>query len=524
MKRLSGLIIFLLVLFQLAPVFLVSAPSRKKQAYLYYRKALSLYKKKQYKPALKSYLQAIRLSPKKWRYLHNTGCLLKRQLKQPGKSLYYLKRAASVEKRSAWSLGEIAGIYYTAKKYKLSLTAFKQVLRKYRKLKKNPPYWTWRSIASIYTYKLKQPAKARPYLKQMLALYKKSSIKASALEWLGRVEYRLLNFKKAFFLYKQGTDLLELYLRKKPKDASLRWNLARSYHWKQKKINKSRYHLRYLIKNFPKDKRNKQWRRWLKSISPRIVEVTFHYESKKGFDQKKFFILPVENSYQKHLRVRFSPKPFKKRFFRRFGNKYVKLYYKNPAIIRKKKLMLLKITLKITPRSIHQGDYFGPKDKDDTPERYMDWDRGYDPEYKLLAKKIVGKEKNLLRKAWLIHEWICRNFTYRIFNCSTGNQHLYMKEGECGTWSATSTALMLAAGIPARRLAMHIAKKNEKILATHIGSEFYHPKYGWVPIDNTGHMFGYMLNRIHPWRGGAYGDHIPRYTPRWSTNYIRWIK
>ena len=488
-----------------------------------FRQGQLLYKRKKYASALILYLKAVHRDPRNWKYLHSTAILYNRHLKQPRKAVTFLRRAAVVEKRSAWSLLELGGIHYKAKRYTKALKIYRQLFAVYSRLQKHPPYWAIHMIASTLAYRLKRPREALPYIRPLLAPDRRNRTRATGWHWMGRIEYCLLKFHKAFQYYGKTAAVLESHLRKKPGDAGARWQLASFYYTALKQIRNSNRHLRVLLARHPRHKNAPTWKRWLVNHSPRIGEVTFTYQAKHGFNQDNFFLLPLDNAQQRHISVRFDPVPLSMRLFRRYGNRWAFLRFRNPSAIRKRKTIRVRVRLRMVPRSIHQGDQF-TADRDEDPKRYLDWKRRYDPDYTRRAKLIIGKETDRLRKAWLIHEWISRNFTYKVIGFSTGNEHLYKKLGECGTWSSTSVALMQAAGIPARHLGMHIANQEGGQLGTHIGSEFYHPKYGWIPVDNTGQMFGYIHNRVHPWHSLPHGTHIPHYTPVWASNTIRWLR
>lgn len=119
------------------------------------------------------------------------------------------------------------------------------------------------------------------------------------------------------------------------------------------------------------------------------------------------------------------------------------------------------------------------------------------------AKKIVGNEKDPLKKARKIYDWIIAN-SYRdesVHGCGVGspNEMLAQLEkedrmgGKCLDMSALTVALMRASGIPARevmgirvgpsRLSPAFGAKEDITKSQHCKLEFFIPALGWVPCD-----------------------------------------
>ncbi|MEW5832986.1 MAG: transglutaminase domain-containing protein [Campylobacterota bacterium] len=120
-----------------------------------------------------------------------------------------------------------------------------------------------------------------------------------------------------------------------------------------------------------------------------------------------------------------------------------------------------------------------------------------------IATAIVGREKDPLKKARRIYDWIVAN-SYRdesVRGCGTGSPNAMLAElekngrmgGKCLDMSALCVALMRASGIPARevtgirvgpsRLSGAFGAGEEITKAQHCKVEFFTPSHGWIPCD-----------------------------------------
>lgn len=120
-----------------------------------------------------------------------------------------------------------------------------------------------------------------------------------------------------------------------------------------------------------------------------------------------------------------------------------------------------------------------------------------------VARKIVGNEKDPLKKARKIYDWIVAN-SYRdeaVLGCGVGSPNAMLaaleKEGrmggKCLDMSALCVALMRAVGIPAREvlglrigastLSSAFGAASENTKAQHCKVEFFIPAMGWIPCD-----------------------------------------
>ncbi|MDD2789608.1 MAG: transglutaminase family protein [Sulfurimonas sp.] len=168
-------------------------------------------------------------------------------------------------------------------------------------------------------------------------------------------------------------------------------------------------------------------------------------------------------------------------------------------------------TLEITMRVLLRDRECDFKPKRIAPELLQDAERflaasahiPIDGTVALTAKKIVGDEKNPLKKAKKIYDWIVAN-SYRdedVKGCGIGdpNSMLAMLEeesrmrGKCLDMSALGVALMRASGIPARevfgirvgasRLSAAFSAAEDITKAQHCKMEFFIDKLGWIPCD-----------------------------------------
>ena len=128
------------------------------------------------------------------------------------------------------------------------------------------------------------------------------------------------------------------------------------------------------------------------------------------------------------------------------------------------------------------------------------------------ADKIVGNEKNPLKKAELIHEWIVNNMERdnSVLGCGDGDGDVEkilttgVLKGKCTDINSVFVALARASNIPAREIfgirlgdAPKMSKYSRKAFGSakdgvanenggqHCRAEFYLAGYGWVPVDSA---------------------------------------
>src|SRR5450631_529642 len=104
-----------------------------------------------------------------------------------------------------------------------------------------------------------------------------------------------------------------------------------------------------------------------------------------------------------------------------------------------------------------------------------------------------------IERARAIYEWIVEN-TYRdpkVIGCGTGDIRFILESGnlggKCADLNALFVGLARSAGIPARdvygvRVAdsatwKSLGKSGDITRAQHCRAEFYHPNFGWIPVD-----------------------------------------
>lgn len=126
------------------------------------------------------------------------------------------------------------------------------------------------------------------------------------------------------------------------------------------------------------------------------------------------------------------------------------------------------------------------------------------------ADKIVGNEKNPLKQAELIHNWIVNNMERdnSVLGCGDGDVEKILTtkvlKGKCTDINSVFVALARASGIPAREvfgIRLGKADKMSQYSKTAFGSskdgianensgqhcraEFYLAGFGWVPVDSA---------------------------------------
>lgn len=129
---------------------------------------------------------------------------------------------------------------------------------------------------------------------------------------------------------------------------------------------------------------------------------------------------------------------------------------------------------------------------------------------KQYAEKIVGNEKNPLKKAELIHQWIVNNMERddSVLGCGEGDVEKILTtgtlKGKCTDINSIFVALARASDIPAREVfgirlgqAVKMGEYSETAFgsakegiarvnsAQHCRAEFYLAGFGWVPVDSA---------------------------------------
>lgn len=132
--------------------------------------------------------------------------------------------------------------------------------------------------------------------------------------------------------------------------------------------------------------------------------------------------------------------------------------------------------------------------------RFLQLPKNYDPQIKLLAKEIGGKDGNWFVRAERISNYLKANCSYLNNNNeletdvdSVANFLLTTKSGSCSMFASAEAILLRAQGIPSRVVFGYMpGDKDPKSDATlvrkkheHAWAEVFIPTHGWVPIDAT---------------------------------------
>lgn len=101
-----------------------------------------------------------------------------------------------------------------------------------------------------------------------------------------------------------------------------------------------------------------------------------------------------------------------------------------------------------------------------------------------MTPKLIGKEKNLQKKALLIRNWIGKNIEWKPNPSARETPLSALKAGKAGSRSCAllACALFRAAGIPAVPVSGLLVRK-DGVSIPHFWLEYYLPSVGWVPYD-----------------------------------------
>ena len=101
-----------------------------------------------------------------------------------------------------------------------------------------------------------------------------------------------------------------------------------------------------------------------------------------------------------------------------------------------------------------------------------------------LSAKIIGKEKNLQKKASLVWDWLRKNLSWKTASGPRDSVLSAIRDGKAGTrqYSLLACALLRAAAVPAVPLSGFLARK-DGVSVPHFWLEYYLPAVGWIPFD-----------------------------------------
>ncbi len=124
-------------------------------------------------------------------------------------------------------------------------------------------------------------------------------------------------------------------------------------------------------------------------------------------------------------------------------------------------------------------------------EQYTADDEFYkinDPYIQNIVQEVIGKERNLLRQAKKLHNYVISHLEYVLDDVwDDAPTVLKRGNGSCSEYCSAYIALCRAADIPARYKGGTICKTEPPYVdrVYHRIAEIYLPSYGWVPIDVT---------------------------------------
>jgi hypothetical protein len=123
------------------------------------------------------------------------------------------------------------------------------------------------------------------------------------------------------------------------------------------------------------------------------------------------------------------------------------------------------------------------------------------PEIKELARDIIGDEKDELKQARAIFDWVRENIRYRRPKTRLGNlMTLRERKGDCGGMSFLFVSLCRSIGIPARCVFGWWTVGPGKV-GPHAWAECCTAKSGWIPVDCSIAVLAKRANSLR----GLYG-------------------
>ncbi|MDP2790467.1 MAG: transglutaminase domain-containing protein [Rectinemataceae bacterium] len=101
-----------------------------------------------------------------------------------------------------------------------------------------------------------------------------------------------------------------------------------------------------------------------------------------------------------------------------------------------------------------------------------------------ILPKLMGKEKNLQKKALLLQHWLTKNLAWKPNPAARETALSALKAGKAGSQSFAllACAFFRAAGVPAVPLSGFLVRK-DSVSIPHFWLEYYLPSVGWIPYD-----------------------------------------
>ncbi|SFJ53927.1 Transglutaminase-like enzyme, putative cysteine protease [Halobacillus dabanensis] len=100
-----------------------------------------------------------------------------------------------------------------------------------------------------------------------------------------------------------------------------------------------------------------------------------------------------------------------------------------------------------------------------------------------MAANVTEKASGNKEKAWLLFQYMIRNYTYKFPVKARGVDHfLKEKKGDCGEYSFLYASLCRSLGIPCRVMVGAFAMGKHQ---AHVWNEIYLEEEGWIPVDTS---------------------------------------
>lgn len=230
------------------------------------------------------------------------------------------------------------------------------------------------------------------------------------------------------------------------------------------------------------------------TIKPHIGNpVTFDIQADIVFTPPKgtkvahvWLVKPPNDIGQRVEQFEVDPKPTTQAREPLYGNELLYFRFENPdgaLVIRQRmRIKVMEVRWDIDPTKVRIIERY--------PQEFHKWLRSEryvaadDARVKQLARRIVGNASNPFEKAKRIMLFVIEHLSYSHERCSLRANALHAlieRVGHCSDYHGFATALLRAAGIPARvTYGIHPLKRRSP---SHCKLEIFLAPYGWVPFD-----------------------------------------